>query len=257
MKRALIACLIGAALFFAGHRGLKSKPRETSLANPRAKDPVQIDIPQTSPESAPVLISYDGTDFRLHPRAQYSLEGLIVSEHRSDSIWDHVHAAWGDLLNARDICTVWGQSLASGIYRDVEFWSGQWTCYYRYWDEITAAAFRSHEMSNTHVLASDPEIRRRIADLEIGDEYRMRGLLVDYEIVGDAKREGFRRNTSLVRTDTDNGACEILLVQSVDLIKSHNRIFRHLRDLGRGVFLLSLALILGLMIKAIFFARRS
>lgn len=256
MKRALIALLIGAALFFVGYKGLKSKPRESSLSNPGAKAPIQADIPAGSAEAAPIMTSYDGTNFRLHPKAKYTLEGLIVSQHRSDSVWDHVHTLWGDLLNSRDLCTVWGQTLASGIFRDVDFWSGQWTCYYRYWDEITAGGFKPHEVSNTHVLASDPVIRKAIDELEIGDEYRMRGLLVDYEIVGDAKRAGFRRNTSLIRTDTDNGACEILLVQSVELIKSHNRVFRQMRDLGQAVFLLSLAAIVGIMIKAIFFARR-
>lgn len=252
MKYALITFMIGAFLFGWGRCSLKSKPHENKLVNARAKEPVQTNFAPDSPAAASFQLEHQNKHYTLHPRAAYAMEGLIVSEHRSDSIWDLAHEAWGDYLNSRDICTVWGRTLAGSGYRELEFHSGDWTCYYRYTRAEVAAMFNHNEISNTHVLAKDPAIRKKIAELEIGDEYRMKGLLVDYDIAG-----GGRRNTSLVRTDTDNGACEILYVESVEILKSHNRWARNVRDLGRYLALASLLTIFGIMIRAVFFNRHA
>lgn len=250
MKFLLFLLGLGVALFLTGRCSSRPKPTEMNLINAAAKAPVQVDAASDSAQ-LPTEFSFDGKTYRLFPRAEYSIEGLIVSEHRSDSIWDLAHARTGDTLNSRDICTVWGSTLSSGVYRDVDFWSGDWTCYYQIPAsknaDITMSLFKPHEMSNTHVIAIDETIRKQINDLEIGDEYRMKGKLVDYEQVG----LGLRR-TSLIRTDKDNGACEILLVSSVEILKSHGMTARLVRDTGKFTIALAALLILATMAKAIF-----
>lgn len=251
MKPMLITFLIGVALFVLGGSGLERKPSEEKLVHAHAKEPVQVLFKDDSPEAAPIQVDFEGQHYVLRPRASYSIEGLIVSQHRSDSIFDLMHARTGDSLNLRDICTVWGHTLAGGAYRDVRFWSGDWTCYYQFSDAETAAAFKPNELSNTHVLATDPGVRKKLAELETGDEYRMRGKLVDYEMTG----LGLRR-TSLVRTDTDNGACEVMYVESVEILRSHNRLFRLLREIGFWIAFSMLLLIAARMLRAIFFSPR-
>lgn len=256
MKTALIFLMVGAVLFLTGKIGLGRKPSENTLVNARAKTPVQTTLPETAANAEistkPIQLDYDGQHYTLYPRASYSIEGLIVSEHRSDSSFDLAHARTGDKLNSRDICTVWGRTLAGGVYRDIKFWSGDWTCYYQFNDPETAAVFDPTEVSNTHVLAKDPQVRDQLARLEVGDEYRMHGWLVDYELAGVG-----RRNTSLARNDTENGACEILLVKSVEILRSHNRLFGKIRDIGCWTALLALVTIFAMMIRSIFFGRKT
>ena len=167
MKSALIVFLIGAVLFLGGKFGLGRKPRDTSLVNRVAKAPKQETLNEGDPRAAPIYLKFENQLYSLYPRATYAIEGLIVSQHRSDSFFDLAHAASKDTLNSRDICTVWGQTLTVGAYSDVEFWSGDWTCNYQYSSIETAAVFKTDEVSNTHVLAKDPAIRAKLASLEV------------------------------------------------------------------------------------------
>ncbi len=64
---------------------------------------------------------------------------------------------------------------------------------------------------------------RQIRAIRIGDQIRMRGLLVDYTVSSDGS-EVFTRRTSLTRTDTGNGACEILYVTDVHVLRPGNRL---------------------------------
>ncbi len=252
MKMALIVFLIGVVLFLVGKTGLNRKPIDTSLVNRLAKEPAQRLLEESDPLAAPIYLKFEKQLYTLYPRAQYSIEGLIVSQHRSDSLFDLAHARSGDTLNSRDICTVWGRNLTAGVYRDVDFWSGDWTCYFQWTSPEVGASFKFDEISNTHVLAKDPVIRAKIDELEIGDEYKMSGRLVDYE-----QAFGGRRNSSLNRTDTGNGACEVMYVESIEVLRSHNELFKKLKLFGFWTALLALVAAIGLMGRSIFFARRS
>lgn len=252
MKTALMTLLIGASVFVFGRWGLGRLPSEKSLVNIRAKAPEQTPIAPGSIEAREFPLTFNKKLYTVYPKARYRIEGLIVSQHRSDSLFDLAHSRSGDFLNSRDVCTVWGTMLAAGIYRDVSFWSGDWTCNYQYSNFETAAVFRADEVSNTHLLATDAAVRQQLASLETGDEYRMSGRLVDYEIYNGG-RNGGRRNSSIVRNDTGNGACEVLLVDSVEILKSHNKLFHTMSVTGYWMSLISIFAILLLMLRAIFF----
>jgi hypothetical protein len=252
MKPALIVFLIGAVLFVVGKFGLGRKPSDASLVNRLAKEPKQLALGENDPQAALIYLKFENQLYTLYPKATYSIEGLIVSQHRSDSAFDLAHSRSGDTLNSRDLCTIWGRTLTAGVYQDVDFWSGDWTCYFKIASQDIAASFKLDEVSNTHVLAKDQAVRAKIDELEIGDEYRMTGRLVDYE-----QAFGGRRNSSLVRTDTGNGACEIMYVESVEILRSHNRHFATAKVIGFWTALLAFASMLGMMARSIFFARRS
>src|SRR2546423_401595 len=66
-------------------------------------------------------------------------------------------------------------------------------------------------------------VARQIRAIRIGDQIRMRGLLVDYTVSSDG-REVFTRRTSLTRKDTGNGACEILYVTAVHVLRPGSRL---------------------------------
>lgn len=246
MKRAFLTAAAGGLLMTVGSCGQSRLPKTSSLRNPSAASPKQ-----TSLEQPPIDFSYEGKSYRLYPRARYELEGLIVSQHRSDSPLDLMHSRTGDYLNSRDFCTVWGETLKSGLYRKLKFWSGDWTCYFQATNYEDNKRMRLNEVANNHVLARDPKVRSQLEHLEKGDEVRIKGLLVDYDVDG----QPFRK-TSLSRDDTENGACETILVESVEVLASHNRTFIIAGMLGSWLTVAGVLSIIGLMIQTVFFPKK-
>ena len=95
----------------------------------------------------------------------------------------------------------------------------------------------SHQADPGNIIPASHAIAAQIDAIHVGDQIRMSGLLVDYQVAKDG-REIFTRRTSLIRNDTDNGACEILYVTDLAVIAQGE----HLRaDAGRYMWYASLA----------------
>src|SRR4029078_822522 len=77
--------------------------------------------------------------------------------------------------------------------------------------------FKPETASNNPLLPADAAIARQIGAIQVGDQIRMAGLLVDYKVTRDG-REIFTRHTSLTRGATGNGACESLYVTALTLV---------------------------------------
>ena len=241
MRHVFLGLCASVLIFVIGSWGEKRLPSRSRLVNANVAEPTQVKIE----ESKSFALEFQGKHYTLYPRATYDLKGLIVSQHRADSLMDQMHLVTGDFLNSRDFCIVWGKILSSGLYEKTEFSSGDWTCYWRApYGVYEHIDFR--EIANNHVLAKDEHIRRQLEAIETGDEVHIKGMLVDYDLDGRPARK-----TSLVRDDTENGACETLYVESVDVLASHNSMWKHLRQLGFFGVLACLVGIFALMAKAI------
>ncbi len=160
-----------------------------------------------------------GYTYTITPRATYDITGLVVSQHRGDALLNLYHQA--DAGNIEDVCVVWGDVITNGSYRQVSYSSGEFTCYYA-WTGV-APPFNPQRMATNHLIPAGDAVARQIRAIRIGDQLRMRGLLVDYTVSSDG-REVFTRRTSLTRTDTGNGACEILYVTDVHVLRPGNRL---------------------------------
>ena len=64
--------------------------------------------------------------------------------------------------------------------------------------------------ANTHVIPADPEVRAQLKRLRVGEVVHLDGVLVDA-----LRDDGATARTSLTRSDSGAGACEIMLVESV------------------------------------------
>lgn len=53
--------------------------------------------------------------------------------------------------------------------------------------------------------------------MRIGDQIHFSGLLVNYR---DVRAPDYWRNTSTVRTDTGDGACEVVFVKDLQILKA-------------------------------------
>ena len=155
----------------------------------------------------------------IKPRYDYELEGVVVSLHDSDSFMDVTHhRRWQDFINLRDLCVIWGDNVTSGVYREMEFSNGTWTCWFSWPNRDVGSRFDGSQLSNNHLLIDNLDVKQALMESEPGDHIRLKGMLVEYSNPGN----GFHRGTSVTRTDTGNGACETIYVNAFEVIKKAN-----------------------------------
>jgi hypothetical protein len=164
-----------------------------------AEDPEQNDI-----ESAAVI---ERGEFRLRPRAEFSATVRVL--HREDY-------SRGPLakLVPTDFAVGWGPMSDSAVLADIEISQGNRFYYWRTGNwPIGRADIETHS-ANWHVIPENATVSEVLGRLRAGSVVKLRGRLVDIE-GGDS---GMR--TSLTRSDTGAGACEILLVESATIAES-------------------------------------
>lgn len=85
--------------------------------------------------------------------------------------------------------------------------------------------FDQNAISNNHLLTESPRLAKELLKVRVGDQIHFRGRLSEYSHnVGFA----FKRGTSTVRTDSGNGACETVYVDSIDIIRAGGKPWRTL-----------------------------
>ena len=72
-----------------------------------------------------------------------------------------------------------------------------------------------HNSANMHMIPSTEEIERTLKVIERGDIISFEGYLVDI-----SHKNGFSRHTSMTRTDTGPGACEIIYLTVLNIDKT-------------------------------------
>jgi hypothetical protein len=76
---------------------------------------------------------------------------------------------------------------------------------------VAREAVVSHS-ANTHLIPADQEVRARLARLRVGQVVHLTGDLVDAQ-----RDDGAWMQTSMTRADSGPGACEVLLVENVEV----------------------------------------
>ena len=205
----------------------------------RLADPRQSELRKPSFE-----VRAGDQTYRVDPKYGYELDGVVVSYHDADSISDIYHdGIWSDFLNLRDLCVIWGDNVANGVYRDMHFNNTTWTCWAHWPDSATGARFSSNQLSNNHLLADKDDVKQQIMEAELGDQIRFRGYLASYANLGN----GFSRGTSVTRTDRGDGACETVYVTDFEVVGKANSGWRRLFSFAAGLTVLSLT---GIMVMA-------
>lgn len=201
------------------------------LPNPEFYDLTNLEDPrQTATEDPAFSTSANGQEYTITPKFNYELDGVVVSYNNADGfgdIWHHKR--WLDFLNLRDLCVIWGDNVGSGVYQKLKFSHDTWTCWVAWQDAETGSQFKGGQLSNNHLLADDDKIKAVLAEAEPGDHIRLKGVLAEYA----NKSSGFFRGTSTVRTDSGNGACETVYLDSFAIIKKANPKLRRLNHIAK------------------------
>ncbi len=191
MKRLLsLAVLLAAGWYYfhespANWRGI-----------PAAADPVQTDRRLPTP--------FVHETYTITPLARYSLKAVVLGRerYRNDR---------GAELAPVDLALGWGPMSVAAVINDLKIsQSGRWF-EFRWKGEppLDPVLIPTHA-ANTHCLPADADVRRRLLEVKRHELVTLDGYLV--EITG---ADGYRWRSSLTRTDTGGGSCEVLWITTV------------------------------------------
>lgn len=155
-----------------------------------------------SEEVAAIVIN----GWNLKPLASYSVKArvLAVKRYRSDPTSD---------LSPYDVLIGWGPMSDSVNLEQIRFSQRNRFGYWHHGPETTlSAAEISRCQANTHLIPATAEIQSRMGRIREGSIVSLRGKLVEAQ---RADGMGTPWRSSLTRHDTGDGACEILLVESL------------------------------------------
>jgi hypothetical protein len=182
-------------------------PGNIEFVNEIANEPEQ-----TATREKPFYATVNDVEYLVEPEYDYELTGMIVSfrQHEGNS---RMHRQANDHLNVADVCVVWGDNTKSELQK-LDFWNGIFTCNVFTRDMQAWESFNMNQLSNNHLISDDDFIRRQTRKIQIGDQIRVRGYLASYSNPG-----GGKRGTSTTRTDTGDGACETVFVESFRIVQ--------------------------------------
>jgi len=210
-------------------------PNSAAVLKDLNANPYQESISQRN-----YVFDYLGTEYVIHPVAEYEIAGMVVTHNDIGALSDIYHTS--SSVDIRDLCLIWGSNLDSDEFHKVTFWSEPWSCQFQYGPEVHD--FNHSELSNTHLLANSDGVRKAIGKINIGDQVLLRGKLINYAPACCSEQ---LRISSLIRTDTGNGACEVMMVESAEILKAANTGWHQIFHLSK------LTLYAALMIKAVLF----
>jgi len=195
LRTALFTALATAALL-QGYDNWRLRPVHPSDGPIAPADPQQADA-----EGARVTTL---GRWRIKPRARYDITARILS--REDYHFDLL----ADLI-PEDLALGWGPMSDNRVLRAFKITQG--ARFYSWMPKQDLPIPRQdviEHSANTHVIPADSAVRRQLKRLRVGQVVHLTGFLVDA-----VRDDGAYINTSLTRSDTGAGSCEVVLVEQV------------------------------------------
>jgi len=189
--------------------------RSVDYIDPSLKlPPIQTPIENVEP----IRLVHDGNSLKLTPLFDYEISGLIVSK----DDYSMFGLSRGNLF-MQDLCMIWGGNVRRGVHRNpgVSFEHAGNVCYAKW---TCQANVRGNELSNSHIIVVDDQLRDAFDDLNRGDQIRIKGQLVDVMTQPTQKDLSFSQpapqklKTSTTRSDKGRGACEIILARELEVL---------------------------------------
>ncbi|MHC4841143.1 MAG: hypothetical protein ACYTDT_09345 [Planctomycetota bacterium] len=203
-KYAFWACLACIGLIVAGAVFGGELPDASDIHPDVRQQPIQGGY------SGPgIVLDHDGHTYNVEPVATYDVTSLIVSENDLDQKWIDEYGL------SQDLGMIWGENTIDERFQNYEFSSGS---YVLYASVPHGVPFSKTEIGNVHVLPANADAVKALDAIEKGAQVRLQGKLINYtraDLIGT-------RKSSLTRDDTGMGACEVMLVENVEILSNPN-----------------------------------
>ena len=176
--------------------------------------------------------SYRDRSYNVEPVANYELWGVVVTHNDITGMTDYVHDE--DSVDIKDICVVWGDNVTNNDYMQVEYSSGDFTCFTQY---EYGTQYNPRHLSNNHLLSDNQEVRDAIRDVHVGDLVYFKGMLVNY---APTSNPNWIRRSSTILYDTGKVACEVVFIEEFTVVASLNGHWYVIKSIFIWLFLLAL-----------------
>lgn len=171
-----------------------------------AEEPIQENI-EGEP---PITFEKKGWTFTITPKAHYKISGEVISAKK-------YHYGFNTLLSPVDIALVFGELYSNGLYTQIKWsQSGRW-----YWWKYGPSFPKQDDRyiarwsSNNHIIPSTDNVKKAAKSVSRGDLIVLEGYLV--YIDGKKGDQSFWWRSSLSRTDTGDGSCEVLYLKRIKI----------------------------------------
>lgn len=182
-------------------------------------------------DQTPIVFNKDNYHYILTPLYNYTLNGLVLHTQKYDSWWSLDRT---DKTFTKDVCLIWGNNISNKAYQDPALGIKQdfRFCLFSY-SSRPRQTISNNELSNNHLIPSNQAVLSKILNIEGGDQVRIRGKLVNVQAsaigaTGNYEYKMANWNTSVSRDDSGAGACEIIYVEAVEIIKKGNKLWHNL-----------------------------
>lgn len=161
-------------------------------------DPVQRDRTNLAPFSV--------GDYQLSPAAEFSLEARVLSTqtYRTGREAD---------LAPIDLALGWGAMSDSEVLDQLKISQGNRFYFYR-WDNEPPIPPREivEHSANMHMIPANAQVEKQLNKVRVGQVVQLSGYLVRVQAP-----DGWHWNSSLSRSDSGNGACELVWVEELTI----------------------------------------
>jgi len=164
------------------------------------------------PVAAPVQSALEGAvpelvkpGYEIRPLARFELEARVLGVER-------YHFDRGANLSPVDLVLGWGRMSDSTVLDRIAISQGGRVYYWRTPQFPIPRREIETSSANMHMVPANEEVARQLKGARPGHVVRLAGYLIEAR-----GTDGWRWKSSLTRTDTGNGACELIWVERLAL----------------------------------------
>lgn len=178
------------------------------------KRAVRVSTPDMIAPTAPVqenlsareAPSFQIKDYSIKAQARYSLQARLLRR-------EPYRFGREAELSPVDFALGWGPMSANSLLDQLNITQSN-RFYWLRWQQLTVpqSVVMQHS-ANTHIIPADKYVARQIDAMRPGQVVSLSGYLVNV-----TAPDGWRWNSSLSRTDTGAGACELFWVESAQVV---------------------------------------
>ena len=201
LKSTVIIAIV-VSLFFAikKHRALKidQQHQHIVLSSYNFKDePEQLNTDAQS---------FAFKNYTITPLASFLIRARILSH-------ENYYFDDGAALAPVDLALGWKRMAEPTIYESLHISQrGRWYRYY--WNQQPPIAVNEivESSANMHLIPANPSVENILGQAKTGNVIKIKGLLVEA-----SKINGWKWRSSLSRTDSGDGACELVFVEAAEI----------------------------------------
>jgi len=157
-------------------------------------------------ENLSEAVPFKHGEFSVRPLARFDARARVLS--RELYRWDA-----GASLAPVDLALGWGPMSDSAVVEKLDLWQdGRWYQFRAKAYPLPVDQLLRHS-SNMHMIPADRAIEKAMRSVRKGQIVHFRGALVEV-----SRQDGFVWRSSMTRNDTGSGACELVYVESFEVL---------------------------------------